>query len=239
MLEKILSYNPRLLKGIEVYKDANRNFILLIFLGALLIHFPIISVPCCILSIFYIIKMLQFIRYNSIYNIAKELAKDLSVKGIYDKEKVEYMLEDFRFKYGDDVLEYTELVEVISKYEGLVTKIESVLKSITVNDNVSDKNESEIALSRVESHVSKDKGNKFTGRELSNPHGALNDKVSILYKKADGEVKKVNKAIEFFDNENNNPYNENALMLNDINNKNKNLKVYLYKKASVLEKNAL
>ena len=53
MIDKILSYNPMLKEGIEVYKDANRNFTLLIFLGALLIDFPLISVPCCILSIFF------------------------------------------------------------------------------------------------------------------------------------------------------------------------------------------
>ena len=88
MIDKILSYNPILLEGIEVYKDANRNFTLLIVIGALLIDFPLISVPCCILSMFFIIKMLQFIKYKSINNIVKELAKDLSFKGIYDKEKV-------------------------------------------------------------------------------------------------------------------------------------------------------
>ena len=78
----------------------------LIFLGALLINFPLISVPCCILSMFFLIKMLQFIRYKSINNIVLELAKDLSFKGIFDKEKVEYMLDDFKFKYGEDVIEY-------------------------------------------------------------------------------------------------------------------------------------
>ena len=124
MIDKILSYNPMVLEGIEAYKDANRNFILLIILGALLINFPLISVPCCILSMFFLIKMLQFIRYKSINNIVLELAKDLSFKGIFNKEKVEYMLDDFKFKYGEDVIEYEELVKMLDKYETLVTKIE-------------------------------------------------------------------------------------------------------------------
>ena len=134
MIDKILSYNPMLLEGIEVYKDANRNFTLLIFLGALLIDFPLISVPCCILSMFFLIKMLQFIRYKSINNIVIELAKDLSFKGIYDKEKVEDMLDDFKFKYGEDIIEYEELVKMLDKYETLVTKIEYVLKNINIKE---------------------------------------------------------------------------------------------------------
>ena len=92
MIDKILSYNPMILKGIEEYKDANKDFTLLIFLGALLINFPLISVPCCILSMFFLMKMLHFIRYKSIYNIVIKLAKDVSFKGIYDREKTEDML---------------------------------------------------------------------------------------------------------------------------------------------------
>ncbi len=42
----------------------------------------------------------------------------------------------------------------------------------------------------------------------------------------------VNKAIEFFDN-------EDAVILKNINKENKNLTVYLYKKSSDLQKNAL
>ncbi len=130
MIDKILSYNPRLLEGIEIYKDANRNFILLILFGALLINFPLISVPCCMLSMFYLVKMLKYIKYNSINNIVKVLAKDLSFKGVYDKEKMENMLRDFKAKYGSEICEYTDLVNMLEKYEIFVTKIEYVLKNI-------------------------------------------------------------------------------------------------------------
>lgn len=233
MVDKILSYNPMLLEGIEVYKDANRNFILLIFLGALLIDFPLISVPCCILSMFFIMKMLQFIRYKSINNIVRELAKDLSIKGIYDKEKVEDMLDDFKAKYGDDVIEYIELVEMLDKYEALVTKIEYVLKNININEEKDLCTEDDITI--VEEH---DK-DEYNNRQLNDYYRDFSEKLSVLYKKEDGEVKKVNKAIEFFDNEDNESYDNNAIILKNINKDNKKLTIYLYKKSTSLQKNVL
>lgn len=248
MVDKILSYNPMLIEGIEVYKDANRNFTLLILLGALLIDFPLISVPCCILSMFFIVKMLQFIRYKSINNIVKELAKDLSFKGIYDKEKVEDMLDDFKSKYGEDVIEYGELVNMLDKYEALVTKIEYVLRNTKIKEKQDSNKKDFIANNDEMSFIKRDedisfdeiKENQFKSRELDKYHKNFNEKLSVLYKNEDGEIKRVHKAIEFFDNENNESYNsESAVVLKNINKENKNLTVYLYKKSSVLQKNAL
>lgn len=233
MIDKILSYNPVLLEGIEVYKDANRNFILLIFLGALLIDFPLISVPCCILSMFFLIKMLQFIRYKSINSIVRELAKDLSVKGIYDKEKVEDMLDDFKTKYGDDVVEYIELVEMLDKYEALVTKIEYVLKNINISEEKDFYTDENIVVAEENNE------SQYKNRELNEYYRGFSEKLAVLYKKEDGEVKKVNKAIEFFDNEDDESYDNNAIMLKNINKDNKKLTVYLYKKSTTLQNNIL
>ena len=241
MIDKILSYNPALLEGIEVYNDANKNFILLIFLGGLLVEFPLVLVPCCMLSIFFIIRMLQFIKYNSINNIVTKLAKDLSFKGIYDKEKAFYMLEDFKVKYGDNIIEYEELVMMVNKYEALVVKIENVLKAGNKEYNKENfiqnavrsfnKNEKNIILKQTEI-------NKY--KEVKNYCIDINEKISLLYKNEDGEIKKVNKAIEFFNSEDNKTYNnKNAVILKNVNKDNKNLTVYLYKKSSVLEKNVL
>jgi hypothetical protein len=248
MIDKILSYNPMLLEGIEAYKDANRNFILLIFLGVLLINFPLISIPCCILSMFFLMKMLQFIRYKSINNIVLKLAKDLSFKGIFDKERVEYMLDDFKFKYGEDVIEYEELAKMLDKYETLVTKIECVLKNINIkeernfnSENVFLKN-GEIAFLNKEDNIDckEIKSNLYNSKEVNNCYKDINEKFFVLYKKEDGEIKKVNKAIEFFDNEDNEYYNSNnAVVLKNINRDNKKLTIYLYKKSSSLQKNAL
>lgn len=246
MIDKILSYNPVLLEGIEVYEDANKNFILLIFLGGLLVEFPLISVPCCILAIFFIIRMLQFIKYKSINNIVIKLAKDLSFKGIYDKEKALDMLENFKAKYGDDISEYEDLVIMINKYEALVVKIENVLKGshkqydknfynkesfLQSAGRSFNKNEYNIILKESETNKCKDVNNYCID---------FNEKISVLYKKEDGEIKKVNKAIEFFDvGDNKNYNNQNAVILKNVNKDNKNMTVYLYKKSSILEKNVL
>ena len=241
LIDKILAYNPMLLKGIEVYKDANRNFMFLIFLGALLIDFPLISVPCCILSMFFIIRMLQFIKYKSISNIVNELAKDLSFKGIYNKGKVEDMLNDFKVKYGDNIIEYSELVSMLDKYETLVVNIEFALKSINFKEKVksNDDNDSivkndEISFFENEGDINceKFKINNYKNGETNNYYKNFNEKLSLLYKDEDGKIKKVNKAIEFFDS-------ENAVVLKNTDKENKNLTVYLYKKSSILQKNVL
>lgn len=246
MIDKIFSYNPMLIEGIEVYKDASRNFMFLIFFGVLLINFPLISVPCCMLSMFFVIKMLQFIRYKSINNIVKKLAKDLSYKGIYDKDKAMDMLDDFKNKYGQDILEYEELVNMINKYEALVTKIEEVLRNINIKEKKYLYNKKNTAnngeLSIWENNLSyRDIQEKqFKGRKISTYEEGFDEKLSVLYKNNYGEIKRVNKAIEFFEVENTESYSrENAVVLKNVNKENKNLTVYLYKKSSDLQKNVL
>ena len=84
------------------------------------------------------------------------------------------------------------------------------------------------------------KGNQYNIRELNNSYKDVNEKLSVLYRKEDGEIKKVNKAIEFFDAEDDESYNSSdAVVLKNINKDNKKLTVYLYKKSSTLQKNAL
>lgn len=248
MIDKILSYNPMLLEGIEAYKDANGNFILLIFLSALLIDFPLISIPCCILSIFFLVKMLQFIRYKSINNIVLELAKDLSFKGIFDKERVECMLDDFKFKYGEDAIEYEELVKMLDKYETLVTKIEYVLKNINIKEERDINNENSFLKNGGMSFLNEEdnidykeiESNQYNSKKVNNYYKDINKNFSVIYKKEDGEIKKVNKAIEFFDDEDDESYNSHdTVVLKNINRDNKKLTIYLYKKSSNLQKNAL
>jgi len=240
MIDKILSYNPMLSQGIESYKDANKNFMLLIILGTLLMDFPLISVPCCILSIFFIIRMLKFIRYSSINNIVIKLAKDLSFKGIYDKEKALGMIEEFKNKYGEDTSEYEELVIMIDKYEAFVTKIECVLRNVKIQKDKINYNEEILIGKENNITCSEIKGNQYNRKQSNNHYIDFNEKLSVIYKKEDGEVKKVNKAIEFFDIESNDTYdNPNAVILNNINKDNKNLTVYLYKKSNILQKNVL
>ena len=60
----------------------------------------------------------------------------------------------------------------------------------------------------------------------------------MIYKDESGETKKVNRAIEFFEDENSEEY-KNTLILKSNSKNNKNLTVYLYKKESNFQKNAL
>lgn len=246
MIDTIFSYNPILIEGIEVYEDASRNFTFLILLGLLLINFPLVSVPCCLLSMIFVIKMLKYIRYRSINNIVKKLAKDLSYKGIYDKDKAIDMLDDFKDKYGQDVCEYKELVNMINKYEALVTKIENVLQNRDVKEKKSSYKEKNIVndeeISFWEKSLSYEEvqEKRFEGRKIDTYREEVDKRLSVLYKNNYGELKRVNKAIEFFETENNESYGkENAVMLKNVNKENKNLTVYLYKKSSDLQKNAL
>lgn len=248
MIDKILSYNPMLKDGIELYKDANRNFTLLIFLGALLVDFPLISIPCCILAIFFVVKMLQYVRYKSINSIVIELAKDLSFRGIYDKEKVDGWLVDFKDKYGDNIIEFEELVEMIGKYEAFVTKIEFVLKNARMQNKRNIYNKEAVlknggkSSNNKENSIIYDNSNEdiYKNKKINNHYIDFNEKLSVMYKKEGGELKKVNKAIEFFDAEDSESFNNhNAVVLNNTNKNNKNLTVYLYKKSSVLQKNIL
>lgn len=242
MIDTIFSYNPMLIKGIEVYEDASRNFTFLILLGVLLINFPLVSVPCCLLSMFFVIKMLKFIRYRSISNIVKKLAKDLSYKGIYDKDKAMDMLDDFKNKYGQDVCEYRELLNMINKYEALVTKIESVLQNKNIKEKKSSYKEKNIINDQELNNLSygEIREKRIEGRRIDTYREGVDEKLSVLYKNDYGEVKRVNKAIEFFEIENDESYRkENAVVLKNVNKENKNLTVYLYKKSSDLQKNAL
>lgn len=245
MMDKILSYNPMLIEGINIYKDAKDNFLLLIFLGALLVEFPLISFPCCMVAIFFIMRMLQYIKYKSINNIVTKLAKDLSSKGVYDMGKTLDMIENFKLKYGDDIIEYKELVSMINKYEELVVKIESVLNGHNMKvDNKDYGNEFFIQNGIDESSkkganmILKDtEGNKGKEKKYCID---FKEKFSVLYKKEDGEIKEVNKAIEFFDCGDDKTYsNKNAVILKNVNKDNKNLTIYLYRKSSFLEKNVL
>lgn len=245
MIDKILSYNPMLIEGIEIYDDANNNFLLLIFLGGLLVEFPLISLPCCMVAIFFILRMLQYIKYKSINNIVTILAKDLSSKGIYDREKALDMIEDFKIKYGDDIVEYEELVNMINKYEELVLKIESVLKGFDMKKNNKYYGNDIFIQNRMSTFGNRNSniGLKETERNKGKEKNYcidFNEKFSVLYKREDGEIKQVNKAIEFFDEADNKNYNnQNAVILKNVNKDNKNLTVYLYKKSPVAEKNVL
>lgn len=251
MMDKILSYSPTLLDGVEKYIDAHKNFWLLIVLGILLRDFPLIALPCCLLAMFFSVRMFQLIKYKSIYSAVKKLAKDLSLRGIYDQNKVDIMLNDFGNKYGQDTSEYEELTKVFNSYRDFVLKIESILKSVKINTNEKQQSleECDLPNTSIVTSINKGKDNlriitkiDQTTEEfnLDNIGKEFDDKLSVLYRKKDGEIKRINRAIEFFDDENDNSNEKkNAVILKSNGKKNDKLTVYLYKKDGNLQKNAL
>lgn len=237
IMDKILSYSPELLEGIEKYKDANRNFMLLMFLSIILINFPLISMPCCIISVVFLVKMLQFIKYKNINSIVKILGKDIAYKGIYDKGKTQGLIEDFKDKYGEDIMEYEKLVYMVDKYESLVTKIEYVISKMKTSNIRNNKEEcaDEIAAEKNNSY-----NKKCLKKKVKDYCKDINDKFSLTYKNEEGEIKKINRAIEFFENEDKEGKKTNAVVLkSNRRGHDDKLTVYLYKKSSDLQNDAL
>ena len=220
MIDKILSYSPVICEGLDKYNDANRNFWLLIILGGILKDFLMISLPCCILAVFFIARMIQFIKYKTIYDMVKELAKDLLFK--------------FESKYGE-TKEFDEFYSMLNKYEQLVTKMEYILNTInekkdTTNernykkdlDNTSDKNHISTEIIEGNSRYMKKAERKIKHKFNKN-------------NKNDMEI--IGKAIDLFKDEDGNKGK--AILLKNRREEDKNLKVYLYKKSVDCEKNIL
>lgn len=237
MIEKILSYSPTLENGIEKYKVENRRFTLFILFSVLLINVPVISLPCCVVATVFLVKMLHLIKYRSIYSIVKKMGKDIVYNGIYNKCVIESMVEDFKGQYGDDIIEYYELVYMVGKYEAFVIKIEQLLKN-AVKDK-SNRKCSEKCIYRDydgSSMLNKDYDKMDENTCMKENNKNFNPKYSLLYKDEQGEIKKVNRAIEFFDDKNK---DTDAVVLKGGGKKDKNLTVYLYKKNNELQNNAL
>lgn len=237
MMDKIFSYSPELVEGIERYKEANRNFMLLMFFSIILINFPLLSMPCCIGAVVYLIKMLQFIKYRNIYSIVNILGKDLAYKGIYDKGKIQGLIEEFEERYGNDIEEYEKLVYMVDKYEVFITKIEYVISKMQTNKS------SEIKDERI-NDISTESEKTISGQYLKNKVKDyckdIDDKLSLTYKNEEGEIKKINRAIEFFEGEDENGGKANTVVLkSNRRGKKDKLTVYLYKKSSDLQNNPL
>ncbi|MGO5138714.1 hypothetical protein ACTQ31_18595 [Clostridium butyricum] len=237
MVEKILSYSTTLQNGIKKYKEENFKFTVFILCSVLFINFPELSLPCCFIATFFLLRMLQLIKYRSIHMIVNNMAKDLAHKGVYNKGSVGEMIKDFKSKYGEDIIEYYELVYMVNEYEAFVVKIEEVIKNMHNEKQKGNWTDEYVygtcddSLSFKESYK-KDDEKTSTDKDKSK----LNPDYSLLYKNEDGEIKKVNRAIEFFDDKSR---KEDAVVLKGGNKKDKNLTVYLYKKTNELQDNVL
>ena len=250
MIDKILSYSSTLSEGIKKYNNANIKFIILITIGILLNNYMLISIPCCLLSIYFIVLMLKYIKYGSVIHIVKKLSKDLAFKGIYDKEKISFMLQEFKDRYGDETVEFRELVITINSYESFVMKLEYIIRGLEIESKRAYKEKELLkkykipSFSYIEKHSTYRKAeeenqkNSYEVKTVGDYYRDSEDSISMIYKDESGETKKVNRAIEFFEDENSEEY-KNTLILKSNSKNNKNLTVYLYKKESNFQKNAL
>ena len=249
MIDKILSYSSTLSEGIKKYNNANIKFIILITIWILLNNYMLISIPCCLLSIYFIVLMLKYIKYGSVIHIVKKLSKDLAFKGIYDKEKISFMLQEFKDRYGENV-EFRELVITINSYESFVMKLEYIIRGLEIESKRAYKEKELLkkykipSFSYIEKHSTYRKAeeenqkNSYEVKTVGDYYRDSEDSISMIYKDESGETKKVNRAIEFFEDENSEEY-KNTLILKSNSKNNKNLTVYLYKKESNFQKNAL
>lgn len=250
MIDKILSYSSILSDGIKKYNNANIKFIILITIGILLNNYMLISIPCCLLSIYFIVLMLKYIKYGGASNIIKKLSKDLAFKGIYDKEKISLMLQEFKDRYGDENIEFKELVTTIDSYESFVMKLEYIIRGLEIESRRAYKEKELLkkyktpSFSYMEKHSAyrktgkENQKNSYEVKTVDEYYRDSEDSISMIYKNESGETKKINRAIEFFENENSEEY-KNTLILKSNSQNNKNLTVYLYKKESNFQKNAL
>lgn len=233
MIEKVLSDSQTLQSGIDRYKSENRRFTIFILFSIISINFPIISLPCCLISTIFLIKMLQLIKYRSICNIVNKIGADIAYKGIYNKLTIEEMIEEFKFKYGEEIIEYYELVYVVEKYEAFVVKIEEIVNNIH-NKKEDIRLKEDVCEEKLHFNENYIKINEMDNMKKNNEN--LDSKYSFIYKNEEGEIKKVNRAIEFFDDKNK---TKDAVVLKVVNKKDKNLTVYLYRKVNQLQNNVL
>lgn len=234
MMEKILSYSPTLQNGIEKYKIENRNFTIFILLTVLAIKFPAIALPCCVTSVIFLVKMLSLIKYRSVYNIVKKMGRDIAYKGIYNKTIIEDMMNDFKCKYGDDIIEYYELIYMVKNYEKFVMKLEQAMNAM--RNKIENDIENDIYIKYSEKNFDEFNDHEKEEKSVKDNRCKYRENPSLLYRSENGEIRKVKRAIEFFEDKN---QNTDAVILKGGKEKNKNITVYLYKKNNELQNNVL
>lgn len=237
LIDKILSYSPELVDGIERYKKASHIFMILMCLSAILVELPLLSMPCCAGAVVFLVRMLQFIKYKNIDSILNTLSKDLVYKGIYNKGKIQGLIEDFKDKFGRNNLEYEKLVYMVDRYEVLVTKIEYVLNGMKTKECSEVQEEIPEEVVQENLAVAAEPSLKDKVKDY---YKDINDKLSLTCKNEEGEIRKINRAIEFFEDEGKDGEKSNTVVLkSNRKGKKDKLTVYLYKKSSELQNNIL
>lgn len=240
MKDKILDYGKLLKEGISEYEKSGVCLIIAALFGIVVSRFIWLSVVCFIAAVYYIVQILKFTKYGAINRIITRLAKDLAYKGIYDKERIDYMVFEYKKQYGELNVEYKELMRIINSYEKFVLKLGYILKDIQIESKRARKEKELIKnynsqfFKGLHNAIAEKKKEIEKTSNVSIVEGYKKDENTMVYSDENGVYKEAEKVVDFFNDSNDN----NAVVLKNKSD-NKNLTVYLYKRNCKVQDNAL
>lgn len=129
IMDRMNSYSVIIKNGVERYTEARKKFIIMLLLSLLLYKIYYVSIPLIIISMLYLFISFKNIRFYRMNCIIEKISYDISFKGIFDRNKINDILSDFKEQYPCKVIEYKELLNTINMIDVFVTKIESLLKN--------------------------------------------------------------------------------------------------------------
>ncbi|AOR23098.1 hypothetical protein [Clostridium taeniosporum] len=246
--KKMIDSDIELSKGIKKYKISRLCFWCFLILTFILSKKLEFAIPSIILSIYFSIQAFNNIRYKKAYLVTNSISKDLSFMNLYNKEKVNELLNIFRKHYGSDAKEYIQLKNAINKFQEYGINLANDLSNLEIEDvsyylkNINLKKEELRNKAYVKNNDENIKNNLKIKRDrnrtinyISSFDNNFSNKLAILCRKNvqnNIDVKLINRAIEFFeDDENLNQKNKKKAVVSKENN---NLTVYFYKKSSIL-----
>ncbi len=239
MADKIMDYSPSLKDGISKYKNVCIKFFISVMLGIIINKYILVSVVCFVAAIYFIILMLKYTKYGTIYKIIKKLACDITFKGIYNKEKIDYMVNNYKKQFGEECVQYKDLCNVVRRYEKFVLKLEYIIRDLEIESARKHKEKQLLKKYAPEELKLIDKDNiPISKNEIENIKintvECRNDKKGLIYSNEDGKVKEAKKVVDFFSEE-----EKNSTVVLKNKSERKNLTIFLYKRNGNLQNNAL
>ncbi|WP_244833041.1 hypothetical protein [Clostridium sp. BJN0001] len=131
IMDRMNSYSVIIKNGIERYEEARKKFIAMVILSFLLYKIYYLAIPLILTAIIFLLISFSNIRFYRMNCIIDKISYDISFKGIFDRNKIDDMLYEFKNQYPCKSIEYKELLKTISMIEKFITKIEELLKNNT------------------------------------------------------------------------------------------------------------
>ena len=208
-------------------------------LGILINKYIFVSVVCFIAAVYLIILMIKYTKYGVINRIIKKLAYDLTYKGIYNKEKIDYMIYNYKKQFGEECAQYKDLCNLIIRYEKFVFKLEYIIRDLEI-ESVRKYKENKLLEKYIPHELNITYNDVTENNKNEIEHTTINtvecrsEKDGLIYSSEDGKVKKAKKVVDFFNEEE----KSNTVVLKNKSER-KNLTIFLYKRNGDLQNNAL